>query len=77
MSYSCKDFGTGQVCDGCEHNPLGAEMPIECGKEWNDSKDHKCAKPKNHIGGCICSCEMGQTNRTQRRAARFAKRGRR
>lgn len=28
MSYSCKDFGEGLVCDGCQHNPLGMSYDI-------------------------------------------------
>lgn len=74
MSYSCKDFGKGQVCDGCEHNPFGLEMPEECGAEWNDGKEHKCIKRKGHVGGHLCSCHHGTMNRAQRRAEAKANR---
>jgi hypothetical protein len=55
MSYSCKDFGPNQVCDGCGRHPQGSSnVPRDTS---GTSTNHPPDKPHDGM------------NRAQRRAA--------
>jgi hypothetical protein len=69
MSYTCKDFGEGMVCDGCPHNMFGSYDSKPQPKYRAPSVDGM-NRAQRRAAAVLCSSALEKSNRWTLRVER-------